>query len=195
MNRRKHRSQSFREIYATDHETNLYMIEVALDQYADIFNEWDPAPFKRRDLDPDLATYLEGSAEEVPSRYPIELCFTLPADSRDPRLEVESRQGLRNSFSFTLYCLRKEMRKTNLKILWYIVLGFLFLWVGTTFPERFAEAVVIGLLAEGLFIGGWVFLWEAVSLFFFTNRDLSHRYRLYVRLQSAPVIFREASAP
>lgn len=37
----------FSEVYALDKSINRYMIEIALDQYEDIFNEWDPAPFKR----------------------------------------------------------------------------------------------------------------------------------------------------
>lgn len=51
------------------------MIEIVMDQDGDIFSEWNPTPFKCRDLDPDLKLYLEGSSEEIPSRYPVELCF------------------------------------------------------------------------------------------------------------------------
>lgn len=188
----KRKDLLFSEIYHKDAATNLYMIEIALDQYADIFSEWDPAPFKRRDLDPDLEVYLEGSSEEIPLRYPIELCFTLPAGTRNAQVEEETRSGLNNSFGFRLYFLKKDIKKTNVQTLWYIFLGFLFLWVGTTFPDRLAETVAISLLAEGIFIGGWVFLWEAVSLFFFTNRELYGRYLIYRRLQNALVIFQEA---
>jgi hypothetical protein len=73
----------FSEVYALDKSTNRYMIEIALDRYEDIFNEWDPAPFKRREIDADLELYLEGSAEEIPSRYPIELFFMVPRGKRD----------------------------------------------------------------------------------------------------------------
>ncbi|MBD2053678.1 hypothetical protein [Leptolyngbya sp. FACHB-60] len=52
--------------------------------------------------------------------------------------------------------------------------------------------VFTAVLTEGLFIGGWVFLWEAVSLFFFSNRDLYNRYRTYRRLRNSEVIFSEA---
>ena len=34
---------SFSEIYKIDESTDRYMIEIALDQYTDIFNEWDPS--------------------------------------------------------------------------------------------------------------------------------------------------------
>jgi hypothetical protein len=183
----------FDEIYKVDESTNLYMLEVGLSQYGDIFNAWDPAPFKRRELDPDLEIYLEESSDEIPSHYPIELCFTLPPGARNERLEAETREGLANSFIFKRYFLKKKLKKTNARILLCIFLGFGLLWLGTVSSNRSEGNLIVSLLADGLLIGGWVFLWEAVSLFFFTNRDLYHRYRIYKRLQDAPVIFNEAS--
>ncbi|TVP70376.1 MAG: hypothetical protein EA342_01425 [Leptolyngbya sp. LCM1.Bin17] len=187
----KPRDQFLREIYEVDPDNNAYMIEVALDSYADIFSEWDPAPFKRRDLDPDLEVYLEAGAEDIPQRYSIELCFILPSGSRDNQAEVEFITGLRNSFAFKTYQLRKEIKKDNHLVLRYIVMGFVLLWFGTTFPRYLVEGTATSIAVEGIFIGGWVFLWEAVSLFFFTNRELYIKHRTYQRLQHAPVIFRE----
>ena len=62
------RDRIFNETYKIDQVTNLHMIEVAIAQYTDIFNEWDPAPFKRRSLDPDLQSYLEEGSDEIPSK-------------------------------------------------------------------------------------------------------------------------------
>lgn len=182
----------FNKVYKIDAATNCYMIEVELDQYKDIFNEWDPAPFKRRDIDPDLELYLEGSSDEIPFHYPIELCFIIPTGTRDEQIEIETRQGLENSFIFKRYLLRKELTKTNTQMIRFVLIGFIFLGVAAFFAERTEETVLLSALIEGVFIVGWVFLWEAVSLFFFTNRELYQRYRTYKRLQNAPVFFREA---
>ncbi len=185
-------NQLFNEIYAIDASTNLYMIEIALDHYSDIFNEWDSAPFKRRDLDPDLQLYLEGSSNEIPLRYPIELSFTIPKGSRDQQIEEEIRNSLKNYFVFKLYLLRRELKQTNVQMLRFVVIGFFLLWVATKFSEQFEGVPFASILSEGLFIGGWVFIWEAVSLFFFTNRELYEHYQTYRRLHKAPVFFREA---
>lgn len=182
----------FDEIYAIDTATNLYMIEIGLDDYSDIFNEWDSAPFKRRDLDPDLQLYLESSSEEIPFRYPIELSFTIPQGSHDQLIETEIRNSLKNYFVFKLYLLRKELKQTNTQMLRFVAIGFFLLWVATKFSEQFEGFPFAAILTEGLFIGGWVFIWEAVSLFFFTNREIYDTYRIYRRLYKAPVFFREA---
>lgn len=178
----------FNEIYKIDQATNPHMIEVAIDQYSDIFNEWDPAPFKRRDLDPDLQLYLEQSSDEIPFKYGIELCFTVPTGTRDKSAEEQSRNGIQNSFISNRYFLGKKIKKTNTRMLLLVVVGLVCLWVAKTLST---EANLQSILLEGLAISGWVFLGEAVSLFFFTNRELYHHYSTYKRLQNAPVVFRE----
>lgn len=185
-------NQLFNEIYKIDAATNLYMIEVALHQYADIFNEWDSTPFKRRDLDPDLQLYLEESSSEIPAKYPIELCFTVPAGTRDQQIEADARDGIKNSFISKRYFLNKKVKQTNMRMFWFVLVGFLLLWVAKSLSSWRADADLQSILLEGLAITGWVFLWEAVSLFFFTNRELYRRYSTYKRLQNALVLFREA---
>jgi len=180
----------FSQFYSLDKLTNCYMIEIALDQYTDIFNEWDPAPFKRREIDPDLTLYLEGCSEEIPLRYPIELCFMIPSHLRNEVMEQECRGGLKNCFSFRIYFLKKDLKQVNLRILNYTMAGFLFLWIGRNLPGYDSDIVWLTVLIEGIFIGGWVFIWEAVSLFFFTNLELYHRYQIYKRLWGAEIIFR-----
>jgi hypothetical protein len=183
----------FSQIYTINPSTNCYLIEIGLDQYTDIFDEWDPAPFKHRSIDPDLELYLEGSSEEIPLRYPVELHFKVQAGSRDKKMEEESQNGLKTSFAFKMYLLRKELKKTNTQILRCIALGLIFLWMGMFFSEQFAGRALAYLLAEAIIIGGWVFLWEAVSLFFFTNREIDHKYRIYRRLSDSPVTFQAAN--
>jgi hypothetical protein len=182
----------FNDTYKIDEATNLHMIEVAIDQYTDIFNEWDSAPFKRRDLDPGLQLYLETNSNEIPTEYNVEICFTVPSGTRDEVMEEESRHGIQNGFISKRYFLSKDIKKTNTKMVWFVLVGLLCLWVAKALSGRVAETDLPSILLEGLAISGWVFLWEAVSLFFFTNRELYDRYKNYKRLQTAPVIFREA---
>lgn len=186
------KDQLFKENYEIDSSTNLYMIEVRLSQYADLFNTWDPAPFKRREINPDLEVYLEKSSDEIPWKYSIEPCFFVSAEVYDEQMENESRKGLENSCAFKLYLLKKERNKVNTRMFCFVLVGFVFLGVAATFAGSVADIIWLSTLVEGLSISGWVLLWEAVSLFFFTNRELYYRYRIYKRLQNALIVFRLA---
>ena len=108
---------------------------------------------------------------------------------RDEAIEEESRNGIKNSFISKRYFLGKEIKKTNTRMIVFVVVGLICLWVAKILST---DADLQSILLEGLAISGWVFLWEAVSLFFFTNRQLYHRYQTYKRLQNAPVVFRKA---
>ncbi|SKB11983.1 conserved hypothetical protein [Planktothrix sp. PCC 11201] len=184
------KDQIFTDIYCMDQSTNLYMIEIALNHYTDIFNQWDPAPFKRREIDPDLESYLLRSSDEIPFKKSIELCFIVPQEQRDEKMEEESRQGLKNSFAFKIYLFKKEIKRANSRIIDFIFVGFISLGMATIYSDN-STAVVTSVFFQALVISGWVFIWEAISLLFFKNREFYHRYRTYKRLQNAPVIFTE----
>jgi len=48
------------KIYEKDEATNSFVISVTIDNYADIFNELDPAPFRKRDLNQELGCRKRG---------------------------------------------------------------------------------------------------------------------------------------
>jgi hypothetical protein len=143
-------------------------------------------------MDPDLKFYLEGSSGDIPLRYPVELFFTIPKKIRNTQLEEQARKGLRNSLTFERYFIKKDIDQNNSRIVLFIIIGFTFLWAAVAFPGRLAESVFPSIIVEGLFIGGWVFIWEAISLIVFTNRRLYYRYRIYKRLNNSPVEFRDS---
>jgi hypothetical protein len=66
-----------------------------------------------------------------------------------------------------------------------IVLLFLSLYLGSILPGDIFFRTAI----EGLSIGGWVFLWEAIVLAFFKSRKLRTKSKRYRRLANAPITF------
>ncbi|ACK73158.1 conserved hypothetical protein [Gloeothece citriformis PCC 7424] len=188
----KKKDKIFTEIYKINESTNLCIIEIGIDQYADIFNKWDSAPFKRREVNPELEQYLERCSDEIPFRYPIELHFTFPEGIKDTQKEDKSRDGIKNHFTFRIYIVKRKLNRNNRRTLYCALAGSFFLGIVAIWkftPER----VLPSIIEQGLLIGGWVFLWEAVSLLFFVNYELYHSYRTYKRLRNAPIIFRELS--
>ena len=172
----------FDDYYRVDKDTGSLMIEIVLNHYSDIFSVWDPVPFKKRAINPDLEIYLVNSAEEIPKKYSIRLVFLLPSEKLNVQLEDECRDGIKNGLNFKLYLLKKQMRGIYSLSLRYIVLSVIFLWLGAKFPSEIGNQVWNSILTEGLVIGGWVFLWEAISLFSFTELDLFLRCRIILIL-------------
>lgn len=185
------KEQYLKEIYDIDPTSSAYIIEVALDDFTDIFNEWDPAPFKRRDLDPDLEEYLLSAVAEIPSKESIKLCFIMSPGKYNVEKEAEALAGLKNSFIYKRYQLKKQLGKNNSFAIRYLLSGFLFLWLSTVIPNYLAVVIASSLLSEGIFIGGWVFIWQAFNQIFFHNRELYIQHKYVKLLQLAPVVFRK----
>lgn len=179
------------QIYRKFEDTERLMIEVALDNYEDIFNEWDPAPFKRRDIDPDLRTFFEECSEEISLKHDIAIVFFLPKGEIDMEKQQKCVEGLHNFFRFNKYLAEKEITRSRKNSLKHFLIGMVFLAIAVIFEHQFEKDVLFDILGQGLFIGGWVFAWEAVSTVAFKHHELSYGIREWERFLEAPIVFKK----
>jgi hypothetical protein len=178
-----------KQIYKMNPETNTFIIEISLENYKEIFNGWDPSPIKRRDLDPDLLHFMDQCSSDIPLNFPLELQFYLSKEQYDEDKENLTRIGIKNNFNFTSHFIGKEIKQINKKIALYIIIAFAFLIIGYISREQVTENVVNTVFIEGLSIGGWVFLWEAFSLFFFSRQEVYARLKRNRRFQNTKINF------
>ncbi len=185
----KRKKNYLKQIYKVNSETNAFIIEISLINYNEIFNGWDPSPIKRRDLDPDLLHFIDECSSDIPLNFPLELQFHLPKEQYDEDKEGLTRVGISNNFNFIAHFIRKEIKQINKRIFFYIIIAFAFLSVGYMSREQVTENIITTTFIEGLSIGGWVFLWEAFSLFFFSRQEVYGRLRRNKRLQDTKINF------
>ncbi|HEY9585026.1 MAG TPA: hypothetical protein VJJ02_00320 [Candidatus Paceibacterota bacterium] len=183
------------QIYRKYENTDRRLIEVALDKYEDIFNEWDPAPFKRRDIDPDLRTFLEECSEEISLRHPIAIAFYLPKGALDHEKQEKCVQGLHNFFIFNKHLTKKELWLSYQNALRYVFIGLVFLATAVLFERQLEKTILFELLDQGLFVGGWVFIWEALTIVAFRNQKLKHRIAEWDRFLDALIVFKKERKP
>jgi hypothetical protein len=97
-------------IYERDPVSKAFIIKISIDHYKDIFNDLDPAPFKIRDLDPDLKIYLEDSSGDIPFKNEITLQFNAPAKIRDDEIEERVKMGLKTYFQFLIRSFKRDIK-------------------------------------------------------------------------------------
>jgi len=178
----------YEKIYERDESTNGFIISVVIEKYADIFNELDPAPFRKRDLDNDLRAYLEESSLDIPLKQKIILQFNIANDPKEPEKEELIKAGLKTYFTFVRNELETKIRKSREKSAIYTIASFLLLSTSYFLRTSLTGGTVLTTLFEGITIVGWVFLWEALSTLLFKNRDIRQRYGHYKRLSNASKI-------
>lgn len=177
------------KVYEKSSETGNYIIEVSLDKYGDIFNEWDHASYKKRDLDPELSEFLDNCSFDIPLKYGIDICFYLPKEVQDSEKEKIIVNRIRTYFSFLLHSENRLLKEAYRKGILYIVISFNLLALGYfIIPDE--NNIFLNTLMQGMNVGGWVFLWEAISFFFIKRTDNKKRIKNSKRFIDAKIFFK-----
>lgn len=172
--------------YSFDEEKKAYLIEVSLDDYDDVYDEWDPAPFKKRFIQREFDEFIVDSADDIPLEFNLIIVLYLPKEKKDPDKEIAVDAAYRNYYSYELDKIEKDKAKLAKRDLRYLFTAFAFLTIGYFFKIGW-ENVAMGVINEGIFIVGWVFLWEFFTNFFIIRRELIEEYKAYKRIYISPI--------
>ncbi|MEJ8553342.1 hypothetical protein [Tepidibacter sp. Z1-5] len=178
----------FQNYYKYDKSNNTYLIKVSLDDYDDVYDDWDPSPFKKRDIEDEFNDFIVNSSEDIPLNFNIQIVLYLPESKKDPKKEVALLSAYKNYYSYAIEKLVKNKSNLHKKTLSYLFISILFLSMGYFFIKD-TPNVFLNVLHEGIYIGGWVFLWEFFTNIFITTREVQAEYKLYKRLYQSEVKF------
>lgn len=178
------------QFYSIDPVSGDYIIEIALKDYAEVFNTWDSSVYNIRDLDSSLKSFLEEFSYEIDSRNKIKLIFTMHNEKKDIEMEKSIEIGVRNYFNYRYFVTTKQTFQNRKKSLVYILASIMFTILSTYFQISEENKLIKELILLNLTVGSWVFLWEAFSLQFMQSSHLSKRRKHYERIVSAPIEFR-----
>ncbi len=175
--------------YRFSRQDKRVYVDLRLEKYREIYNEWEFAPDAWGDLDEDLFSYLQEFALEIPQAYNLCIAFHLPSAIRNDAKESITERGYRSYFNYRIRKLRVEIRKERKKIFFYLVFGFALLSFAFVTGDYVEGALLHRFLSEGFFVGAWVILWELFSALFFTSTRLMDEYSVLERLRNAGIEF------
>jgi len=177
------------KIYPYDPQTRAFTIPVRLGNYDEFFNPLDPSPAPTRDLTPELVEYLNQCSSEIPTRYGLLIDLQMQNQSPMAQNEQECIASLRSFYQHNIFVTQAQVRRMRGRALKYLLVSFACLAL-TLLGEGWSAAGFVGsLLHEALLIGGWVFMWEAVTLNFIEMDEYTQEIRKFQRLISAKIIF------
>lgn len=192
----KKKKNTIANLYNINPETSAFLIEISLDNYQELFNGWDASPLKRRDLEPELLDYIEQCGEEIPLEEDLELHLYLPEALREEEKELRCKTVIFNNFKTVLFFIKKSLKKIYRKMFTDIILSILFLTAAYLLRHIInREGIFTTIFVEGIYIGGWVLLWEAFSLFFFNSYEIRQRKKIYERFLKMDIYFKYHNRP
>ncbi|MEM4215667.1 MAG: hypothetical protein QXD51_01130 [Candidatus Anstonellales archaeon] len=163
-------------------------IVIALDDYNDIFSDFDLSPYQQRLLSDDFLKEIQKRYVES-KKGDIEVKFSLPAALRDQKIEGIIKKRLREYFNFQVKELDEEIRKRRINGAVYIVVGFFLLAVEYGLAEgHFTESIprAIGIL---LLPAGWFSMWNGLELLIQIPEKISEQRKLYRKFAKADYLF------
>jgi len=183
---------SFHELqkmYRYDVKRKTFHIDIRLDYYRDLYNEWDYSPLHRRDMDMDLLEFIEECSSEIPLKFPVQINFYLPKKVKNEEIEEKNIKGMKNFFSYTLIKQQRQRRRMFHSSLIYGLTGTGLLIGAFILKTLFVNESAAILISEGLFIGGWVLFWELFSFIFFKIRTINSEIKNNQRILNACIVY------
>lgn len=176
-------------LYDWDPVAKAFVVKVAIGDYCDVFNELDPSPLRKRDIDDALFNYLYDCSKDIPLSWNLRIEFIADDTERDRVKEERVRKGLHANFDFIILYLKREIGGIFRKSLLWVGISLGFLLASFTLNAKLPPGLFSSTIIEGLSIGGWVFLWEAMALMAFRSREKSEKLARYRRLRRAAKSF------
>ena len=169
-------------------------IDVRIAQIEQLFDNRDPAPFRERDLDPDLVEYLLAAGDDLVVYRVFRLVFWLEKPCQPGEIEG----AFHAHFEYELDRLdrrRSRTRRTGqiaLVVALVIITGLLALaqLVSSTVPGELGAG-----LHEGLVISCWVIMWRPVEVLIYDGIPWRRERRVMRRLLDAPIDIRVGKGP
>jgi hypothetical protein len=176
-------------IYRINPDSGLSVLDIALDDYMDFFHEWDNSILKKRDMHPELAEFLDLCSEDIPIKQIFEINFFIEKAEKDSSKEALIRDSYKNYY--TIYCSieKKKINRLFKSTALLSITSLIFISLNFVLMDILPKSIFTEVFLEGLMVGGWVFLWEAIHYLSFERRDYFHRYRELKRLLIAPISF------
>jgi hypothetical protein len=144
-------------------------LELYLGETRQLFNSMDPAPFRKRDLDPKAADYIVDWAREVPAGLDLNLVVHLGQESASADDTVMLNQAMHDYFGRRAAITRKNVRQLlrtgRISLLIGVAFMALMMVLGEAAFSMFERTAYATLIKESLMISGWVALWRPAEIF------------------------------
>lgn len=150
------------------HENENLIVEVAVKNTRQLFNERDPAPFRERDLDQQFVIYLVSAVEEFPLRTKMKIRI-LTSDNNDLQADkiLVIREAIKAYFQYESNLAKSNLRKRHRTARYFSLIGLVTLIICLSLAQFIdSQKIALGIksvTSASLVIIGWVAMWHPIE--------------------------------
>jgi hypothetical protein len=170
-----------------------YIIELVLSDVKQLFNSFDPSPFREKELDQGAHEYIFNAVGDIPEKEPAELVVYLPPVMSTPEMEEAITFGIHNHFRIQLAYAEKELRRLSRRGRKYLVIGLIILVFGVLTRQAlsiYQRNALIGAVDDILLIISWVAIWEPIHIFLYERSPIRQKMQIYQKIAQMAIIVR-----
>ena len=162
-------------------------ISLILDDYDDIFSDFDPRDYSVRALSVDFLHEAErASREKVDHPH---LSLLTPAKSRRKQKEKIIRKRLKKHFEKHYHKVQHQYRKTIFHGICFTLAGVLCMLIAVYILHSLPQNIINQFLLVLLEPGGWFLFWEGLVLILFESQKIKPELHFYAKMTTSQIRF------
>lgn len=138
------------------------IIPMQVESIDDFYNKFDSS---KNTLEPELASYIDKCAYNIPINYKLILKISCPNLTEEDKKEIE--RLIKIHYGLIVHDKNLDLKINEIDVLWLSVLGVIVLALTYFFGEQLQS-----FLKEILLIAGWFAIWESVDKFVLGRRKI-----------------------
>lgn len=163
-------------------------IPLWLDEYNDIFSDFDPRHYSERALSEDFLVELKRASADKNEKF--ELLLLVPAGKRMHYDEVVIKRRMMEHFSRHYNLLHKEMHGIINRGLIVTVIGILLMFAATYLMFTYGEKTLLMSFAIVLLEpAGWFLFWEGLNQVIFESKKTTPDAKFYEKMSKCRISF------
>ena len=185
---KKELKEEFEEDKIKEELLKMSEISLWLDNYDDIFSDFDPRPYAQRAISVDLLDELKRASREKVSGQ-TEIKFLIPKDLRKENEEAQIKRRLKDHFKRHFEDINRGKRKIFAKAIAFVVIGFAMLFFAA-FIDHLGKS---GFLYSALVIffepAGWFTFWFSLEQIFDYFKEKNPEAVFYEKMSKSEISF------
>jgi hypothetical protein len=151
-------------------------ISIILEDYNDIFSDFDPRPYTERAISDDFLFECKKAFIDK-NEFELELRLFIPKEKREIQSELKIKKRLKNHFQKHFLEKENDIKKTVREGLTFAVIGFILMMGGAAMA--FFKILSGTFWASALLIilepAGWFFFWEGLAKALFIHEEARNK--------------------
>ncbi len=168
---------------------DISQISLWLDDYKDIFSDFDPRPYFERTLSDDFLLESKKAIRDKASGE-IRMTLLIPEDRRNLRDEELIKKRLRGYFRTRFDFIKKQKTGVMKQGFLFVTVGIILMFVATFLLFTYmGKNFLVNFLVVVLEPGGWFLFWEGLHLIIFESKKLVPDLEFNRKMSSCEVLF------